>query len=286
MKELQVQDYITVLPRIQSADINTLFALSVLEGKVKGKVYVDNEKEPAFIYIVNPYGMALLYGDKQYKTDWYEQLIPYLLNSDNHRRTPEWLQVYPVSLASGIEGMLEENFIKMDPEERYQKPDSETSKKIIGYQRINYGFHKDSFYALKNRQTHKNFHVIRTTEAIYNNLSGSVVPKYFWNNYDDFNTNGVGFTVISEEGLPLATAFAAFIIGDQLEIGIETNADNRGLGFATAVCMELIDYCISKGFEPVWSCHSGNLGSRRLAEKLGFHEVKRIPYYCLPIVIE
>jgi len=36
------------------------------------------------------------------------------------------------------------------------------------------------------------------------------------------------------------------------------------------------------GYEPVWSCHGGNHGSRKLAGRLGFREALGIPYYRLP----
>ncbi|WP_263364681.1 hypothetical protein [Paenibacillus peoriae] len=41
MKLLDIRNYKKVIPIIQSADINTMFALSVLEGKVEGKVFID-----------------------------------------------------------------------------------------------------------------------------------------------------------------------------------------------------------------------------------------------------
>ncbi|MFA9378034.1 MAG: GNAT family N-acetyltransferase [Lachnotalea sp.] len=94
--------------------------------------------------------------------------------------------------------------------------------------------------------------------------------------------NAIGYTVVKEDNILISTAFAAFVDEKRLEIGIETNEEFRGSGFATLVCSRLIDYCIAKGYEPVWSCNGANMGSRKLANKLGFEELKKVPYYRLP----
>ncbi|WP_025717513.1 GNAT family N-acetyltransferase [Paenibacillus sp. 1-18] len=282
MKLLDSRNYKKVIPIIQSAGINTMFALSVLERKVEGKVFIDEEASPVSFYIQHPYGMALLYGETN-KEDFYVQLASYMLNVQNVRNEFEWLQVYPASLYSKMEAILGSNLIKKNPNEPYKKSLLvEEDNKVLEYQRINFGFNKEKFLAVKKRQTNMNYKIVTTSEAIFNQLDGSVVPKYFWNNYNDFMKNGIGFTIFSENDHPASTAFAAFIIDDQLEIGIETCERNQGSGFGSIVCTELIDYCMANGYKPVWSCHSGNIGSRKLAHKLGFEEATRVPYYRLP----
>lgn len=94
---------------------------------------------------------------------------------------------------------------------------------------------------------------------------------------------GMGFTAYSPEDCPISTAFAAYVIGNKFEIGIETREEFRGQGYAESVCSHMIDYCLEKGYEPVWGCNSGNTGSWKLANKLGFEEVARRPYYRLPV---
>lgn len=55
-------------------------------------------------------------------------------------------------------------------------------------------------------------------------------------------------------------------IRDKLEIGIETAKDYHGMGYGALTCSALIDFCLSTGLEPVWSCNSTNIGSRKLAK--------------------
>jgi hypothetical protein len=52
-------------------------------------------------------------------------------------------------------------------------------------------------------------------------------------------------------------------------------------GFAEYTCSALIDYCIENNYEPVWACHLENIGSYKLAQKIGFTPSALIPYYRL-----
>ncbi len=275
------EKYRDLIPTLKKADINTLFAMSVLEGKVDGKVFVDNSEALTSFYIHHPYGMALLYGENG-EENFYKELKPYLLNSKNTRNKMEWLQVYPSALYQKMEALLEDHLLKKDPDEAYSHPSLAEAGKVLEYRRINFIFHKDKYASIRKNLSDNDIEIASITEDIYNQLTGSVIPSYFWNSFQDFSTQGAGYTIVLNNSIPASTAFASSIIDHKLEIGIETNPDYRGSGFATRACARLIDYCLENGFEPVWSCHSGNMGSRKLAMKLGFEECKRIPYYCLP----
>jgi RimJ/RimL family protein N-acetyltransferase len=193
--------------------------------------------------------------------------------------------VYPSSLSSILDEILGDNLIKKEPED--MKCTLEECKKILEYQRINFQFYKSKYESLKenfNRNeliNSNHYKIVPISESIFDQLREGVAPKFFWNNYEEFNQFGIGFTLLSESGNPASTAFASFTNKEELEIGIETIMEYYGQGFATLVCSQLIDYCIEKDIIPVWSCNSTNLGSRALAKKLGFVETKRIPYYYL-----
>ena len=47
---------------LNKVTINSLFARSVIEFRVTGKVYVDDCDHPRTLYVVHPYGMSLLFG--------------------------------------------------------------------------------------------------------------------------------------------------------------------------------------------------------------------------------
>lgn len=281
MIEMDSRYFNKVKPMVESADLNTMFAVAVLERKIKGKVFIDDEASPASFYIQNPCGMSLLYGESK-KEEFFKELADFMVNEDNVRSKYEYLQVYPNLLYEKVNKILGKNRIKIDPNKPYLTSNlPEEAKNVLEYQRINFLFHIEKYLNNKGSHIPRNYKIIMTTEEIFNELEGTVIPKDYWNNYNEFMDNGLGFTLIAENGCPISTAFASFTSSNKLEIGIETNEHYRFSGCAYMVCSHLIEYCITNGLEPVWSCNSANVGSRRLAEKLGFEEAKRVPYYRL-----
>ena len=82
-------------------------------------------------------------------------------------------------------------------------------------------------------------------------------------------------------GVPVSTAFSAFVAPGMLELGIETLEGHRGRGYAEMACRALVEHCVGNKLEPVWSCRRDNAGSVNLAEKLGFEQTVYIPCYRL-----
>ena len=84
---------------------------------------------------------------------------------------------------------------------------------------------------------------------------------------------------LSPEGEPASLAFASYIDRQRLEIGVETQPAWRGQGYAPAACRGILRHCREHGLEPLWSCRTENVGSYRLALKVGFTPLYTTPYY-------
>lgn len=121
--------------------------------------------------------------------------------------------------------------------------------------------------------------IVQTDKQTFKDMKG-IIPIYFWDSADDFLENGVGFSLFYDNKLA-STAYSAFIHDDKLEIGIETVAEFRGKGFAQYTCSSLIDYCVENRYEPIWACKLENIGSYKLAQKLGFEPSSEIFFYRL-----
>jgi hypothetical protein len=281
MKLLDRADYQRVVPGIRAAEINTLFALSVLEGKVDGQVFVDEIRSPSSIYIQHPYGMSLLFGGMK-NEEFNAWLHAHMLNSGKTRNRFEWLQAYPASLYAGIDSLLGGRLIKKNPDVPYEQTFSQSEDRdVLEYRRINFVFNDAKYRRLKSGLKGDGCEVVTTTERMFDESEGTVIPRRFWNNATDFFRNGTGRSLILGDGSVASTAFASFVIGNRFEIGVETVKNFHGKSFGAFACSALIDYCLANGYEPVWSCLSGNAGSVKLALKLGFEEKRRVPYYRL-----
>lgn len=80
------------------------------------------------------------------------------------------------------------------------------------------------------------------------------------------------------EGEVVAYAHAYALTAKHADIGVATREDQRGRGLATAAAALVAAAVQTSGRVPVWSCGGTNAASRRVAAKLGFHEVGRRVY--------
>jgi GNAT superfamily N-acetyltransferase len=273
---LDRKNYDKVLGPLVNMKLNNLFARMVAERKVTGSIFVDREDEPRVFHIVHPYGMSLLIGDSS-EDAFNSELLDYMLNARGLRKSPEWLQAYPghwnALLACSLGSMLVA-FSSGNEPDRDGLVEENT--------RVNFRFNREKYMLTKENLDSPPLPLRRVDKELFVKMKGTVVPGSFWDNAQDFLRQGAGFSFVIN-GDPVSTAYSAYVIDNQLELGIETLPAYRGRGLALFVCSALIDYCLESGYEPVWSCRLENSASYRLALKLGFEPVRTWPYYRLPV---
>ncbi|KGE17683.1 GNAT family N-acetyltransferase [Paenibacillus wynnii] len=268
MITLEINDYHKAILPLSHVNINTLFAEAVILQRISGTIYVDCEKDPSTFYVVHPYGMSLLYGDTDNEYFHYA-LLEYITNSKQIRHKPEWLQIAPEGAwTSKVESMVNSHNCA-----NHQNP-------IIKQQRVNFIFNKESYHQSKEHYHSQGTCIMQTTKEQFLSLTGSVSPRCFWSNADQFLAEGIAYSLLDNEEVA-STAFSAYRKGHQLEIGIETSEAYRGKGYAYSVCSALIDYCLKNELEPVWACRLENEGSYKLALRLGFTPTTTIPNFGL-----
>ena len=254
------EKYDQLTPRLRGLAFNQLFARSVVEGRVNGRIYVDDAERPETFYIVHPYGMSLLFGIATNLT-FNASFKEYSLNVNRKESNQEWMQAFP----GEWDKILKDLFGDL----------------LVINTRINFRFNKVRYLAGNpNQGVDAKIKIIRSDKVAFEKMAGSVVPRNFWNSSKDFVGNGVAYSLYYD-GQMAATSFSAFCLGKQLELGIETLKEFRGKGLAKIICSVLIDYCIENGLEPVWACRLENAASYKLALQLGFEPTLEIPYYRL-----
>ena len=274
MIALPVDRYNLLEEKIKKVQINNLFARSVIEQHVTGKIYVDNIIEPNTVYVIHPYGISLLFGD--YKNfEFNSHFKSYALNIDNSRNQHEWMQTYPRDWDNVLQDLFGNLIIKSS-----DNIDKKTTGVIELNTRVNFSFNKDKYLQIEKIALSSSEMIVETDNLHFEQMPGSVIPLKFWNSAKDFKQKGKGFTLL-HSGEIASTAYSAFVHEDKLEIGIETVEKYRGFGFAELTCCKLIDYCLERELIPVWSCRFENTASYKLAQKLGFEPTLMIPFYRL-----
>jgi RimJ/RimL family protein N-acetyltransferase len=80
---------------------------------------------------------------------------------------------------------------------------------------------------------------------------------------------GLGFCLL-KGGEIVSWCLSVYASGAQIELGLATDPDHRGRGYATLTAAACLEYCTGNGLEPHWHCWEDNLPSIRVAEKVGF----------------
>lgn len=116
-------------------------------------------------------------------------------------------------------------------------------------------------------------------EALVPALLAEAWSRDFCSAFDspaDFTRRGLG-VVATYDGVPVAGAGSYCVYRGGIEIEIDTRADHRRRGLATACGARLILECLERGLYPSWDAI--DLRSAALAEKLGYHRGEPYPVY-------
>lgn len=103
---------------------------------------------------------------------------------------------------------------------------------------------------------------------LFDSITGRVPPSLYWDSCEQFSKNGIGFCIM--HGNEAASwAFSSAVSRDEADIGIETAEKYRHRGLALAAAAAMIKEMLPDR-RPTWTCQRSNIGSARIAEKLGF----------------
>lgn len=251
------------LATVRALPINTLFVQAVLCGDAEGRLFGDHPTDARTFYAVHSYGMALLWGGPP-RPGFIDGLRLRLLDRDRATAT-EWLQVHPAAWADEIASLLD------------------AADGALRCTRVNFAFDREAYRRARNElpPLPASTELLRTDEAMFARLDGSVVPRHFWRDGTQFVRAGGGISLVVGDEIA-ATAFCSFRQGKLFELGIETAAAHRGRGYARHVACALIDECLRSGLEPIWACRRENDASFQLAVRLGFVPTAHLPYFRLP----
>jgi hypothetical protein len=137
MNLLPEDQYHLLDQKIKAVTINNLFALAVIEKRIRGQIFVDDVNDPKIFYVVHPYNMSLLFGD--YSNDIFnQQFKTYALNQDRNRNHFVWLQTFPQEWDNVLDSLFGDLLIKTE-----DNVNNQTTGVIELHNRINFVFNED-----------------------------------------------------------------------------------------------------------------------------------------------
>jgi RimJ/RimL family protein N-acetyltransferase len=293
MIELPASRYALVAPLVDAVPFDRVFARAVVRGFQDGRIFTDDPAFPGIALIHHSCGAALLCGrgDGDGAAESALRMVVRLLLAEQ-RLGVNRLRLYchPDSWNARISAALDGQLLRYsDFESReIQNPDAILSRiaaspegAVVAWTRVRFAFDEESFF--RGRETAirppDGYSIAPMDAGLFERISGTVAPKIFWRSAGQFLERGFGFCLTAPDGGIASASFAAYVDGEEVDVGIETDPAYRNRGFAERICRTMIERCRERGLLPVWGCRKDNIGSRRLARRLGFSEILYHPVY-------
>jgi RimJ/RimL family protein N-acetyltransferase len=240
-------------------------ALSVIHGEFPGRVFVDDRDSPAAA-VVWAFGRWAYIEGRSDNTDFNSsiaRLVQDGIMPPSREINLQWFEMY-TSLSPEWNAIVESALSQFGCKHHLESTfvcDRNRYRKF----RASYKFPKevDIWYA--------DIPVLPDSAADSSYIS------------DDHKTcTAPGFRVLRNDKIIAQCRSNGLSYGSKFMVDVETfDKNERCKGYATAVSVALMDYCIEHDLEPLWEAMKENTASRRLAQKLGFVEDESYPVYMM-----
>lgn len=233
---------------------------AVIEGRSSGRVFVDDAADPGAVFIWTGTECAYVAGGEDNSN--FKQALHQLVVQE----------IIPAAQAGGRDFLSLFSF----PESYAPKLEDLFSAQVpLGTPLSTFSFDKARFYA-RHREPQKQPAGAITLKRIgaeelanpqNEHLSGEIAA--YWGTAGSFLEDGIGYCVLEGKNLVSWCYVQAYGQGAQT-IDIWTAPSHRRRGLGTLVGAAVIDSSLAEGYSPFWICDKANVGSRGLAERLGF----------------
>lgn len=270
MYELEKSHFQQIEHLIDRPKCNNEF-LCVIDGYNNGSIFVDDAIAPktALVWSNGVQGFGVL-GDvisenftKTFPTFLDEHLIPYLKNRK--------IDTFEVNC---INDSINESFLNLLAE-----------KRPYSWEQYIYIYEKDSMKSYDDYHREKIFEVNHKllSSGIDITLIKDTINQY-WGSIDKYlsESKAIGYCIVQDNKV-VSLCYTSFLSDEYNEIGIETLSEYRQKGYAEAAAYHTVKKLLSINETPYWDCTTTNIGSYKVAEKIGF--TRKTAYKCFGLVL-
>ena len=249
--ELESQDFPNVLPLYSGLCFPLISA--VIQRQQRGQIFADQKKNPRSSVVINNFGFMCLLGVED-DPEWTQ------LFATNDKIRPSYLLWYAPP-------PIWQNKLDTAGARRRERIRFEFTGNQIESIAVPAGFDM--------RKLDRD--LIPKTNKFKLDLDSR-----FWSSAEDVEENGLGFCLLKDNEV-VSICYAAAISDGLAEVDVVTDEAYRGQGLGSLVSRQFIRECLVRGITPTWDCFTYNTNSIRLAERLGFSELVRYPFYSFNI---
>jgi RimJ/RimL family protein N-acetyltransferase len=235
-----------------------LSGASVIDGSMPGNIWVDDVESPQSGYMESPEGMFLAGepGNRAFNCALNEYFRTNLFDVAD-AITSVWLTYYPPGWGDKLMGLLYPRDLLICPRRHY----------VCHQLAVDWRARLPEGFSVRRIDADLLAHDQLT---IPDHVNDWVMDN--WRSVENYMAHGFGFcTIHDQEKRIVSWSLADCVHGEGCEIGIQTLPEYRRRGLATITAAAAVDHALTNGYAWVgWHCNDDNLGSRGVAEHVGF----------------
>lgn len=232
---------------------------SIAAGNTSGRLWRVTDEDGSALYMLWDRGNNVFYFAGHPSLATVPALATLLRTKIRHTAIRQRLVYFKVhALSAALEDALPELFGDLHLHEthklfyRFDKPTAPTLSAAIDgvrYQRIDAAFLAQQQYA--------------NIDAVKNEVD------WMWSSPAAYQAHGFGSVALVGDAL-VCWCTAEYVSERLCGIGIETVNTFQNKGIASATAAHFVNECLQRNLTPHWECDRQNVGSMRVAQKVGF----------------
>lgn len=102
--------------------------------------------------------------------------------------------------------------------------------------------------------------------------------EWMWPSLERFREKGFGVAAVLDASI-ICCCTAEYVSKSKCGIGIAVIDEFQNKGIATATAAHFLEYCLNQNIVAHWECDKNNVGSVRVAEKVGFEKTEETVFW-------
>ena len=102
--------------------------------------------------------------------------------------------------------------------------------------------------------------------------------EWMWPSLERFKAKGFGMAAVVDASI-ICWCTAEYVSENKCGIGIEVIEEFQNKGIATTTAAHFLEHCMKQNIVAHWECDKDNIGSVRVAEKVGFEKTEETVFW-------
>jgi len=239
---------------------------SIINGNHPGRIFVDDTNNPktAIVWAIGRWA----YIDGRTDNTAFNRSLPNFISESvipdsKNKLKMNWFELYAGG-APKWEKIIDQTVKQFDASKHFES--------VYIWDRQTYSAFRSKYKPPTDVSIKKSDVLLLTEKA----RRSSFVTKKFK------NKTTFGFKVMSRNEELVVCRSTGFELGNIFMVDVITHDDgHRKKGYATLACVALLDFSLENDLAPLWETTEDNIGSQRLAKKLGFIKDQTYPVFAV-----